>query len=111
MESEPLPGFRPVSRRSLLIRQLRPGGEREALRRVEFGFVDRDIHRYDRDRDQPALEATSRLSPDLSTGALSPRSRSRRGRRPATRAGSTTAIPARRPGFCGADLARSSIVT
>jgi deoxyribodipyrimidine photo-lyase len=71
VESDPLPGLPPGVEESCDPR-LWPGGEREALRRLER-FVDRDIGRYEGGRDHPALDATSRLSPYLSIGAVSPR--------------------------------------
>ena len=47
-------------------------GEREALARLDR-FVDERIERYDVERDFPANEGTSRLSPYLACGVLSPR--------------------------------------
>jgi deoxyribodipyrimidine photo-lyase len=49
-----------------------PGGEREANRRL-IRFLDEKVERYDSDRDFPAREGTSRLSPYLSIGAISAR--------------------------------------
>jgi deoxyribodipyrimidine photo-lyase len=49
-----------------------PGGEAEALRRLE-AFVEDDLARYDDERDFPALDGTSRLSAYLAVGAISPR--------------------------------------
>jgi len=49
-----------------------PAGEREALRRLDR-FVEERIERYDVDRDHPAIEATSTLSPYLACGVISPR--------------------------------------
>ena len=71
VESNPLPGLPPGFEETCDPGSW-PGGEGEALRRLE-GFVDRELGHYERDRDHPALDATSRLSPYLSIGALSPR--------------------------------------
>jgi len=49
-----------------------PAGEREARARLER-FIERRIDEYNAKRDFPAIEATSRLSPYLSAGAISPR--------------------------------------
>lgn len=49
-----------------------PGGETEALKRLER-FVDGALDDYRDQRDFPALEGTSTLSPWLSVGAVSPR--------------------------------------
>jgi len=48
------------------------GGEREARRRLD-AFVRRALDRYHVDRDRPDLDGTSRLSPYLAVGAISPR--------------------------------------
>ena len=49
-----------------------PGGATEALRRLSAFLAER-VHRYDHDRDFPALDATSTLSPYLSVGSISAR--------------------------------------
>ena len=49
-----------------------PGGERDAMRRLER-FVGGAVERYADDRDFPALPGTSQLSAYLSVGAISPR--------------------------------------
>jgi deoxyribodipyrimidine photo-lyase len=49
-----------------------PAGEAAARARLE-AFVEDRLHCYDEDRDFPALDGTSALSPYLSVGALSPR--------------------------------------
>jgi deoxyribodipyrimidine photo-lyase len=49
-----------------------PAGEAAALRRLD-AFLDGPAARYARDRDRPDLDGTSRLSPYLHLGALSPR--------------------------------------
>ncbi len=49
-----------------------PAGEGAALRALTT-FVERRIRDYKDDRDQPALAGTSRLSPYLTLGVLSPR--------------------------------------
>jgi len=49
-----------------------PGGEREAARRLD-AFVAGSMHRYQSDRDRPALDGTSRLSPYVAVGAVSAR--------------------------------------
>jgi len=48
------------------------GGERAARARAH-DFLDGPLARYDRDRDAPALDGTSRLSPYLHLGCLTPR--------------------------------------
>jgi deoxyribodipyrimidine photo-lyase len=48
-----------------------PAGEDAATRRLA-DFVDQSIDRYPRDRDLPAVDGTSRLSPYLAAGVLSP---------------------------------------
>ena len=48
------------------------GGEEAALRRLRT-FLDRSVARYPSDRDVPAKDGTSRLSPYLRFGVLSPR--------------------------------------
>jgi deoxyribodipyrimidine photo-lyase len=52
--------------------RLWPAGEREALRRLRR-FVRHRIERYAEDRDYPAREGSSTLSPWLACGAISPR--------------------------------------
>lgn len=47
------------------------GGAREAVRRLA-AFVDSGLRRYDRDRNDPALDAQSGLSPYLRHGHISP---------------------------------------
>jgi len=49
-----------------------PGGERAARKRLG-AFVQRALDRYHVDRDRPDLDGTSRLSPYLAVGAISPR--------------------------------------
>jgi deoxyribodipyrimidine photo-lyase len=49
-----------------------PATEHEAKRRLAH-FLSKHIHRYHTDRDFPALDATSTLSPYLSAGLISPR--------------------------------------
>lgn len=49
-----------------------PAGEREAHRRLSL-FCEERIRAYKEQRDMPALEGTSRLSPYLNSGAISPR--------------------------------------
>ncbi|TVS16368.1 MAG: deoxyribodipyrimidine photo-lyase [Gammaproteobacteria bacterium] len=49
-----------------------PGGEDEALKRLER-FVDVGLEGYREQRDFPAMDGTSTLSPWLSVGAVSPR--------------------------------------
>jgi len=46
-------------------------GERSARRRLA-AFLDEDVARYREDRDAPGIDATSRLSPHLRWGELSP---------------------------------------
>jgi len=52
--------------------QLWPGGEKRGLRRLA-AFAEKRLARYHLDRDRPALEATSVLSPYLAVGAISVR--------------------------------------
>lgn len=47
-------------------------GEHEALRKIKK-FVETNISNYQKDRDEPALEGTSRQSPHLHFGEISPR--------------------------------------
>jgi deoxyribodipyrimidine photo-lyase len=54
------------------ISRLWPAGERVARRRLDR-FIDRRIERYAENRDYPALEGTSTLSPWLAAGAISAR--------------------------------------
>jgi deoxyribodipyrimidine photo-lyase len=49
-----------------------PAGEEAAQARLA-AFLEDDLDRYADERDQPALTSTSRLSPYLSVGAISPR--------------------------------------
>lgn len=49
-----------------------PAGEREAARRLD-AFCTSRLKRYKRDRDPPAADGTSVLSPYLAVGAISPR--------------------------------------
>lgn len=49
------------------------GGASEAERLLRRFIADGHIHRYDAQRDLPALEGTSRLSPHLRFGTISPR--------------------------------------
>ncbi len=49
-----------------------PGGERHAQERLER-FAEQRIDRYKSDRDFPAIDGTSALSPYLAIGAISPR--------------------------------------
>jgi deoxyribodipyrimidine photo-lyase len=52
--------------------ELWPGGERPARQCLD-AFVDRAMFRYAADRDRPATNGTSRLSPYLAVGAISAR--------------------------------------
>ena len=52
--------------------ELPEAGEAAALRRWQ-SFLEEDLSTYDQDRDRPALDGTSRLSPYLKIGALHPR--------------------------------------
>jgi deoxyribodipyrimidine photo-lyase len=52
--------------------RLWPAGEDEARRRLQR-FVKNDLHHYRRERDFPAHEGTSTLSPYLAVGSISPR--------------------------------------
>ncbi|WP_114416893.1 deoxyribodipyrimidine photo-lyase [Marinospirillum perlucidum] len=54
------------------IQQLWPAGETAALEQLA-AFCEQSLHRYKELRDFPALEATSRLSPALAQGLISPR--------------------------------------
>lgn len=49
-----------------------PAGESEACRRLEL-FVERSLTRYQDQRDFPAIDGTSSLSPYFAVGSLSPR--------------------------------------
>ncbi|MEP0848576.1 MAG: deoxyribodipyrimidine photo-lyase [Phycisphaerae bacterium] len=49
-----------------------PAGEESAFRQLRR-FVNERIRKYDSDRDHPACDGTSRLSPYLAQGVLSPR--------------------------------------
>jgi len=54
------------------IETLWPAGEKEANHRLKQ-FIDHDIKQYDQIRDYPAIDGTSRLSPYLAIGSISPR--------------------------------------
>lgn len=58
--------------RSAIPPDLWPGGESHALARLR-AFADTAIHTYKTDRDRPSISGTSRLSPYLAIGAISPR--------------------------------------
>lgn len=62
-----VPGFK-----SEIERALWPAGEKQALKRLD-NFIKGGLLDYDTNRDYPALEGTSRLSPYLAIGAISPR--------------------------------------
>ncbi len=49
-----------------------PAGETEAYRRMDL-FIEKSITRYQEQRDFPAIDGTSSLSPYLAVGSLSPR--------------------------------------
>ncbi|HSC66863.1 MAG TPA: deoxyribodipyrimidine photo-lyase [Cellvibrio sp.] len=49
-----------------------PAGEQEAYRRLDM-FIEKSVSRYDHQRDFPALDGTSCLSPYFAVGSLSPR--------------------------------------
>lgn len=71
------PGPTPVPERvtgfeSPVPSDLWPGGEHEARARLKR-FLERGIRRYREQRDFPAIEGTSTLSPYLALGAISPR--------------------------------------
>ncbi|ARP81642.1 deoxyribodipyrimidine photo-lyase [Bordetella genomosp. 8] len=53
------------------LRRLWPAGEEAALRRLD-DFVDVSIDRYVENRDLPGVDGTSRLSPYLAAGVISP---------------------------------------
>ena len=63
-----LPGFEPPSG----LADLWPAGERAAQKRLDR-FIRRGIGDYKKDRDFPGIEGTSRISPYLAAGAISPR--------------------------------------
>jgi deoxyribodipyrimidine photo-lyase len=63
-----VPGFDPSGERA----DLWPAGERAARRRLRQ-FIERRLRAYARQRDLPAVEGTSRLSPYLTVGAISAR--------------------------------------
>ncbi|MFG0257781.1 MAG: deoxyribodipyrimidine photo-lyase [Phycisphaerales bacterium JB043] len=63
-----VPGFECGNARE----DLWPAGERAAHERLT-GFLQTRLHAYKRDRDVPALDATSTLSPYLTSGVLSTR--------------------------------------
>ena len=48
-----------------------PAGEEEALKRLD-NYLDKKIFDYAKNRNEPILEGTSRLSPYLASGILSP---------------------------------------
>lgn len=52
--------------------ELWPSGEQSAMRRLKQ-FIKKDLFLYDKQRDFPALDTTSKLSPYLSSGMISPR--------------------------------------
>lgn len=52
--------------------ELWPAGEQEAYRRLDL-FIEKSITRYQEQRDFPAIDGTSTLSPYLAVGAISPR--------------------------------------
>ena len=54
------------------IAKLWPAGEAEAQRRLQ-SFIAKSVVRYKEDRDFPAINGTSSLSPYLSAGVISPR--------------------------------------
>lgn len=53
-------------------RQKFPAGEVNACHRLDE-FLGEDVHKYDTARDVPSLDATSKLSPYLAIGSISPR--------------------------------------
>lgn len=50
--------------------KLWPTGEKEAIKRLKF-FIKNKLFSYDQERDFPALDATSKLSPYLAAGMIS----------------------------------------
>lgn len=52
--------------------ELWPAGEQEAYRRLDL-FIEKSITRYQVQRDFPAVDGTSTLSPYLAVGSISPR--------------------------------------
>ncbi|MBY0311908.1 MAG: deoxyribodipyrimidine photo-lyase [Phycisphaerales bacterium] len=52
--------------------ELWPAGERHASKRLAT-FAEKSIGRYKADRDSPSLDGTSKLSPYLAVGSISPR--------------------------------------
>jgi deoxyribodipyrimidine photo-lyase len=68
--SEPLPSLAQLGFSLQAI--IPPGGERAALTRLRK-FVGEPIQHYRSQRDLPIIDGTSRLSPDLCLGTLSPR--------------------------------------
>lgn len=62
--------FNPFAMQDL--HQLWPAGEQEAYARLTH-FVEESLHDYEDQRDFPAIEGTSSLSPYLAVGAISPR--------------------------------------
>lgn len=80
--SEPIPEGLDLSDVSLLLRQLGVGGDVAPVRHFTGGtsqglahlerFLTRHLGRYDTDRNEPKLDATSHVSPYLHFGQLSP---------------------------------------
>lgn len=71
--ADPVPGqVRGFDTPSLRLQQYWPAGEQPAFQALET-FRDNLLADYDRLRDYPAQHATSRLSPYLASGVLSPR--------------------------------------
>jgi deoxyribodipyrimidine photo-lyase len=66
LDSEPLPDPAPDSQ------ELPSGGESAGLRRLEEWLAGGGLERYARHRNEPADDATSRLSPYLHLGCISP---------------------------------------
>ncbi|MCC6677207.1 MAG: deoxyribodipyrimidine photo-lyase [Phycisphaerales bacterium] len=71
LEPTPVPGHI-EGFRSAIPGDLWPGGEAHAMARLS-AFIETAIRRYKEDRDYPAEAGTSRLSPYLAVGAISPR--------------------------------------
>lgn len=71
--SDPLPeGVEHFAATSAQIRQYWPAGEDSASRALN-DFAEQRLHDYQANRDFPALDGTSQLSPYLAAGVLSPR--------------------------------------
>jgi len=70
-ESDPIPDVFGRSDDDRLV-ELWPGGETEARQRLD-AFADGPMRRYQTDRDRPAIDGTSRLSPYLAVGAIAAR--------------------------------------